>query len=217
MFVEVVRLLDDTALWFLRQLKRNGSNTPDARGLLARCREAAQRLAPQLPALLPSAQLDAWYVRRRELEDAGVESSLAARVASGEIATAVLDSAEVAACSERSLELVASVYFGIGTVLDYQGIAERAMALPIATHWDLLARAAALEEFARLKRALTVSALEQSRGIDAPDVIVESWRAKHQDAIDCYTRLLTELRASGTASLSMLLVVVREIAALERG
>jgi glutamate dehydrogenase len=213
MFVDVVRLLDDTSLWFLGHLKHNRQ---DAKGLLARCHEAAQRLAPQLPALLPSAQLDAWYARRRELEEAGVESSLAARVASGEIATAVLDSAEVAACSERSLELVASVYFGIGTVLDYRGIAERAMALPISTHWDLLARAAALEEFARLKRALTVSALEQSRGIDAPDVIVESWRAKHAEAIDRYTRLLGELRASGGASLSMLLVVVREMAALER-
>jgi glutamate dehydrogenase len=169
-----------------------------------------------LPALLPAAQLDAWYGRRRELEDAGVESSIAARVASGEIATAVLDSAEVAACSERSLELVASVYFGIGTLLDYRGIAERAMALPISTHWDLLARAAALEELARLKRALTVSALEASRGIDEADVIVESWRARRQDALDRYTRLLAELRASGGASLSMLLVVVREMAVLER-
>jgi glutamate dehydrogenase len=213
MFVDVVRLLDDTALWFLGHLKHNKQ---DAKGLLARCREAVQRLAPQLPALLPAAQLDAWYGRRRELEEAGVESTLAARVASGDIATAVLDSAEVAACSERSLELVASVYFGIGTELDYGGIAERAMALPISTHWDLLARAAAMEEFARLKRALTVSALEQSRGIDAPDVIVESWRAKHAEAIERYTRLLTELRASGGASLSMLLVVVREMAALER-
>ncbi len=57
---------------------------------------------------------------------------------------------------------------------------------------------------------------KSSRGIDAADVIVESRRVKHQDAIDRYTRLLTELRASGTASLSMLLVVVREMAALER-
>lgn len=216
MFVDVVRLLDDTSLWFLRHLKHGGSGAQEARGVLGRCREAAQRLAPQLLALLPATQLDAWYARRRELEDAGVESRLAARVASGEIATAVLDSAEVAACSERSLELVASVYFGIGTLLDYRAIAERAMALPIATHWDLLARAAALEELARLKRALPISALEKSRGIDAPDVIVESWRARRESAINQYTRLLAELRASGGASLSMLLVVVREMAVLER-
>jgi glutamate dehydrogenase len=47
-------------------------------------------------------------------------------------------------------------------------------------------------------------------------VIVESWRAKREVALDRYTRLLTELRASGGASLSMLLVVVREMAVLER-
>lgn len=213
MFVEVVRLLEGATLWFLRHLKQRLNETAT---LPARCREAAQRLAPQLPALLPAADLEAWYGRRRELEDAGVESGLAARVASGEISTAVLDSAEVASNCDRSLELVASVYFAIGTLLNYGWIAERAMALPAATHWDLLARAGALEELARLKRALTVSALEESRGIDTPEVIVESWRAKRQDALERYARLVTELRATGGASLSMLLVVVREMAVLER-
>ncbi|SAL12580.1 NAD-glutamate dehydrogenase [Caballeronia telluris] len=213
MFVEVVRLLEGTTLWFLRRLKER---TGDGSVLLARCREAAARLAPQLPALLPVADLESWYARRRELEDAGVESGLAARVASGDISTAVLDSAEVAANCDRPLEVVASVYFAIGTLLDYGWIAERAMALPTATHWDLLARAAALEELARLKRALTVSALEASRGIDSADVIVDSWRAKRADALERYARLLAELRAAGGASLSMLLVVVREMAVLER-
>ncbi|SAL12943.1 NAD-glutamate dehydrogenase [Caballeronia terrestris] len=213
MFVEVVRLLEGATLWFLRHLKQR---TNGASALLTRCREAAQRLAPQLPALLPAADLESWYERRRELEDAGVEGSLAARVASGEISTAVLDSAEVAANCDRPLEVVASVYFAIGTLLNYGWIAERAMSLPAANHWDLLARAAALEELARLKRALTVSALEESRGIESAEVIVESWRAKRVDALERYARLVTELRATGGASLSMLLVVVREMAVLER-
>jgi glutamate dehydrogenase len=213
MFVEVVRLLEGSTLWFLRHLKER---TNDAPSLIARCREAAQRLAPQLPVLLPAADLETWYARRRELEDAGVESGLAARVASGDISTAVLDSAEVAANCDRALEVVASVYFAIGTLLNYEWIAERAMSLPAATHWDLLARAGALEELARLKRALTVSALEQSRGIDSAEGIVENWRSKRQDALERYARLVTELRATGGASLSMLLVVVREMAVLER-
>jgi len=111
--------------------------------------------------------------------------------------------------------VVAGVYFAIGTLLNYGWIAERALALPAATHWDLLARAAALEELARLKRALTVSALEQTRDIDTTEVIVENWRSKRQGAVERYARLLAELRATGGASLSMLLVVVREIAMLE--
>jgi glutamate dehydrogenase len=61
-----------------------------------------------------------------------------------------------------------------------------------------------------------VSALEASRGIDSANVIVDSWRAKREDALERYARLLTELRAAGGASLSMLLVVVREMTVLER-
>src|SRR5260370_1278498 len=155
--------------------------------LQARYSEPMQRhplkreiLAPQLPALLPASELGEWTERRRVLEEAGVEGGLAAKVASGEVPTAVLDSAEVAANCGRSLEVVASVYFAIGTLLNYGWIAERAMALPAATHWDLLARAAALEELARLKRALTISALEQTRDIDATEVIVENWRSRRE-------------------------------------
>ena len=79
-----------------------------------------------MPALLPAGELEAWIERRRVLEEAGVEEVLAAQAASGEIPTAVLDSAEVAASCGRSLEVVASVYFAIGTLLNYGWIAERA-------------------------------------------------------------------------------------------
>ncbi len=85
--------------------------------------------------LLPSDECDALCEQRRELEEAGVETGLAAQVASGAVSTAVLDSAEVAASSERSLEVVEGVYFAIGTLLNYGWIAERALALPAATHW----------------------------------------------------------------------------------
>jgi len=216
MFVDVVRLLEGATLWFLRHLKVSTEHASLAVERVARCREAAQRLAPQLSALLPTGELEEWTERRRVLEEAGVDQRLAAQAASGEIPTAVLDSAEVAANCDRSLETVASVYFAIGTLLNYSWIAERAMALPATTHWDLLARAAALEELARLKRALTVSALEQTRDIDTPEVIVENWRSRREAAVERYARLLAELRATSGASLSMLLVVVREIATLER-
>jgi glutamate dehydrogenase len=217
MFVDAVRMLEGATLWFLRHLKvSTGESAADVERV-ARCREAAQRLGPQLPTLLPADEFEGWSERRRVLEEAGVEPGLAAQVTSGDASTAVLDSAEVAASSERGLEVVASVYFAIGTLLNYSWIVERAMALPSATHWDVLARAAALEELARLKRALTVSALEQTRDSDSADAIVENWRARRQAAVERYGRLLTELRATNGASLSMLLVVVREMAMLERG
>jgi glutamate dehydrogenase len=219
MFVEVARLMERAALWFLRQLQteqgvREGSGV---RALIERCREAAARLAPRLPALLPSAELEALDERRGLLEQAGVDSELAGRVASGEISVAVLDIAEVAANAAQPLELVAGVYFALGTVLDYGFIAERASALPTHTHWDMLARAAALAELARLKRALTASALARAPERATAETIAAAWREQRAPQLARFAQLVAEQRASGGASLSMLLVLVREMTVLERG
>jgi glutamate dehydrogenase len=214
MFVEVARLVEHSALWFLRHLQVGGG--ADVPGLLARCREAAGRLAPQWPALLPAADLEALSERRRVLTDAGVDSELAVRIASGEISASLLDIAEVASTCGRSLELVAGVYFALGTLLNYGWISERAAALPAPTHWDMLARATALAELTRLKRALTTSALADADEASTPDALVHAWRDKRAAQLERYTRLLADLRATGGASLSMLLVIVREMAALER-
>jgi glutamate dehydrogenase len=214
MFVEVARLVERAALWFLRQLQSGAVS--DVTDLLTRCRDAAQRLASQWPALLPAADLEALSERQRVLVDAGVDSELAVRVASGEISAAVLDIAEVAAKCGKDLERVAGVYFALGTLLNYGWISERANALPTPTHWDTLARAAALAELARLKRALTTSALMGAGEASTPDELVETWREQRAAPLERYARLLADLRASGGSSLSVLLVIVREMALLER-
>jgi glutamate dehydrogenase len=80
----------------------------------------------------------------------------------------------------------------------------------------MLARAAALAEIARLKRTLATSALAESADSTAPETIVHAWRERRDAALQRYDHLLADLRASGGASLAVLLVVVREIAVLER-
>ena len=111
MFVDVARLLERAALWFLRHLQSGAVADGGVTELIARCRDAAERLAPQLPSLLPAADLEALSERQRVLVEAGVDSALAVRVASGDISAALLDIAEVAATSNRSLELVAGSIF----------------------------------------------------------------------------------------------------------
>ncbi|CAG9235712.1 NAD-specific glutamate dehydrogenase [Paraburkholderia sabiae] len=216
MFVEITKLLERAALWFLRHLQSGEVMNGGVTALIARCRDAAQRLAPQLPMLLPAAELEALSERQRVLVDAGVDSELAVRVASGDIPAALLDIAEVSATTDRSLELVAGVYFALSTQLNYGWIGERAESLPTSTHWDVMARAAALAELARLKRVLATSALTEAPEATTAEGVVEAWRAKREDALARYAQLLTDLRAAGGASLSMLLVIVREMATLER-
>ncbi len=219
MFVDVARLMERATLWFLRQLQ-TAQIARDSEGvcaLIERCRDAVARLGPRLSTLLPGGELEALDARRRALEEAGVDSELAARVASGELSASMLDIAEVAASASRPLELVAGVYFELGTVLDYGFIGERASALPTHTHWDMLARAAALAELARLKRTLTASALAHAPERASTEAIAAAWRDNRAPQLERFAQLIAEQRASGGASLSMLLVLVREMAVLERG
>jgi glutamate dehydrogenase len=219
MFVEVARLVERSALWFLRHLQTSAECThrDGVAALIARCRDAAQRLAPQLPELLPEQDLESLRERQRALVEAGVDDELAMRVVSREISAAVLDIADVAAVSARELELVAGVYFSLATQLNYAFIAERAASLPTHTHWDVLARAAALVEFARLRRAVTTSALAEAPELNTVQAIAGAWRDKRIEPLERYARLIAEQKATGGTSLSMLLVLVREMAMLERG
>ncbi|WP_109482988.1 NAD-glutamate dehydrogenase [Paraburkholderia sp. C35] len=215
MFVEVVKLLERAALWILPQLQSAGAKNGGVTELIVRCRDAVQRLAPQLPMLLPACDLEALSERQRVLVDAGVDSELAVRVASGDIPAALLDIAEVASATQRGLELVAGVYFALGTQLNYGWIDERAAELPTPAHWDLIARAGALGEFGRLKRALATAALAEAPDATAAQAVVDAWRSKREGALAHYAQLLTDVRAAGGASLSMLLVVVGSMATLE--
>jgi glutamate dehydrogenase len=213
MFGEVAVLLERACLWFIRYLRSGGQ----AGAELARFTQAAQWLLPQLPRLLPPADAAALAEHARTFSDAGVDEALALRVAGSEISAAALDIAEVANACERSLDLVAGVYFALDSHLSFSWLRERALALPSDTHWDLLARTTTLEDLGRLKRALTVSVLSQQGELESPEAMIDAWRASRHGALERFTRMLADQRASGAAGLSMLSVAVREIGMLERG
>lgn len=170
-----------------------------------------------MPRLLPPADAAALAEHARTFSDAGVDEALALRVAGSEISAAALDIAEVANACERSLDLVAGVYFALDSHLSFSWLRERALALPSDTHWDLLARTTTLEDLGRLKRALTVSVLSQQGELESPEAMIDAWRASRHGALERFTRMLADQRASGAAGLSMLSVAVREIGMLERG
>ncbi|WER44584.1 NAD-glutamate dehydrogenase [Cupriavidus sp. WKF15] len=212
MFSAVGQLLERACLWFIRYLRTGGT----AEAGMARFAQSAQWLTPQLPALLPQADAAALAERAQALTEAGVEPALAQKVASRDIAAAALDIAEVAASCNRPLELVAGVYFALDTQLSFNWLRERAQALPADTHWDLLARTTTLDDLGRLKRALMTSVLAQSGDYDTAEALIDAWRANRQAALERFTRMLTDQRASGATGLSMLSVAIREIGMLER-
>jgi len=214
MFGGLGRLLERATLWFVRYLRAGGTVEPGA----ARFAQAAQWLVPRLQdgSLLPQADCTTLAERTHALEEAGVETLLARHVAASDTLAAALDIAEVATASQRSLDLVAGVYFALDTHLNFNWLRDRALALPSDTHWDLLARTTTLDDLGRLKRALTTSVLAQSAQGEKPEPLIEAWQANRRGALEHFARMQAEQRAAGAGGLAMLAVAVKEIGMLER-
>ena len=202
--------------WFLRHLQSGAVADGGVTELIARCRDAAERLAPQLPSLLPAADLEALSERQRVLVEAGVDSALAVRVASGDISAALLDIAEVAATSNRSLELVAGSISRSARCLTTAGSASarrRCRRRRTGTCW----RARPRSRKSRASSARWHRAHSRNHRIRPRRRRSSAHGARAAKPRSCATEhLLADLRASGGASLAVLLVVVREMAVLER-
>ncbi|MBO4120239.1 NAD-glutamate dehydrogenase [Cupriavidus gilardii] len=214
MFAGLARLLEGATLWLLRRRPTNGAPA----GARPDYAAAAVWLTPRLPTLLAEHEAAALTQRRESLTALGIDDTLALQVAAGDIAVAALDIAEVASGCERSLAQVADVYFALDRHLSFGWLRERAQALPADTHWDLLARTTTLDDLDRLKRALTVSVLQQAGGgtrEEGADGLIERWRQARHAPLERFGRMLADQRAAGATGLSMLSVATREIGMLE--
>jgi len=95
--------------------------------------------------------------------------------------------------------------------LQYSWINARVAALPIDTHWQILARTAAADDLTALRRALTGSVLRLSNGLDTPAALIEAWRAESHTTLEYYLHLIAAQQTASAVDLSMLSVLLREI------
>jgi len=207
MFGEVGELLERATLWFLHR----GSEFAEIETTVARFKAEVERLVPQVSNLLAPEDARALSTRQETLAQSGATPNLALRVAGAPVIAAVLDIAEVAAICERSLELVAGVYFMLDMHLHYSWISARVSALPVDTHWQMLARTAAFDDLTALRRALTISVLRLSATLDTPDTLIEAWRADFHTPLEYYLHLIADQQSASSVDLSMLSVLLREM------
>ena len=207
MFVDVSGLIEQASFWFLHRHEQGET----IKTTVMRLRQAADQLGPQLCTLLTASDAEALQIKKDALIQAEVPEVLARRVASAEWIGAVLDIAEVAAATGRSLELVAGVYFALDRNLNFGWIRECVMALPVETHWQTLARTALQSDLMALQRTLTTHVLKLSPTLELAHDMIEFWQTSNRVPLERYRSLLTDFQMGGHVDLAMLSVAVREM------
>jgi glutamate dehydrogenase len=128
--------------------------------------EPVQATMLALPELLTGRELAAYDERRSALVGQGVPEELAARVASYDVAYALLNVVEIATRDGLQPKDVARVHFALGDRLGISVLQQRIVGLPRADQWQTMARAALRDDLHAVHAQLTAEVLSSTEADD---------------------------------------------------
>ncbi|TDR85423.1 NAD-glutamate dehydrogenase [Enterovirga rhinocerotis] len=161
-------------VWFIRNVDFKSRTLDDVVG---QYRDGAAGVADSLEQTLPQASLEAWAARREAMEADGVPADLARRLAA---LPEMIDAPDIVLVSRRSevpVTQVAATHFALDGIFGLGALVEAGAAIPVADHFDRLARDRAIDAVSLAHRRLTSEVV--ARGGD-----VEAWHASRDGEID---------------------------------
>ncbi|KUJ84902.1 NAD-glutamate dehydrogenase [Microbulbifer flavimaris] len=174
--------------------------------------ESVQRVIRALPDVLSGEPHREWERRYRRLLEANVPDEMALLAASPTYLFSALGISESARASERPVEEVARVYFGLADLLDLSWFGFQIIDLPVESFWQAQARETSMDDLDSQLASLAVNMLRLSSGseLDA-DGAMERWSVIMAPALQRWKGILTELKASPTSDFAMFTVALREL------
>jgi glutamate dehydrogenase len=206
MLTEAGRLTVRATSWMLRSARLDAP----MRVMIETFRPGVESLYAHLPELLDSQARTRIEEPAARWMQAGVPAEIANRVAALDILFAALDVVEIAQDAKRPVETVAGVYFRLGSKLGLGWLRERVGKIVGDSHWHTLAKGAMRDDLAAVQRTLARNVLAGGEGDQATN-LVGAWEGRSASPLDRASRLLGELRATGTPDLAMLSVALREL------
>ncbi|SCK56967.1 glutamate dehydrogenase (NAD) [Streptomyces sp. WMMB 714] len=170
----------------------------------------------ELPKLLKGDDRDWHQTILDRLDEAGVPSELAVRVAGFSAAFSALDVVAVTDRTGVQLLDVAAVYYDLADRLGITQLQERVSELPRADRWQSMARAAIREDLYAAHQLIAADVLSEGGGKATPEQRYEKWEAKNHTILTRARATLDEIQSSETFDLANLSVAMRTMRTLLR-
>ena len=213
MLIDARRLVERSTRWLVRARQRS----IDIAATIEQFAPGVAVLAASLPDLLDEGDRAAWEAKVEKLQAAGVPPELARRVAGMPSSFPTLDIVEVSEATERSLDAVIEVYFGLGGRLQLNWLRDRIAELPRIDRWQALARSALRDDLYSLHRALTQEVLQGAPATPGVQAELDVWTAANAGGVERCRAMLADIRATRTYDLTTLPVALREVRNLLQG
>ncbi len=192
--LEIKRLLDRQALWFLR----NGSQPLAVEETVAHFAPGIRVLTEGADELLSSFARMSLAARRKQFAEQGLDEDLARRMALLDPLAAATDVVEISRQTRRGVVDGAAAYFAVGEALGLDRLVSAAEAMKLESHWETLARGSLLDELSAHQRALAATALVGDASLPGQKA-AETWVAAHARGVNNLKQMIADCEAGGVS------------------
>ncbi|CCQ11836.1 NAD-specific glutamate dehydrogenase [Pseudoalteromonas luteoviolacea B = ATCC 29581] len=148
----------------------------------------------------------------RKLENEGVPAHIALRIESLSSLFSVMDLAEVAYKTNKSICLVSETYFKLGAKMGLHWFLDQITKQPVANHWQALARASYREELDWQQRSLSEVVLHNfSEGANDVENQIDNWMDSQTLLLQRWKQMLAEFKTSQSHDFAKFSVALREL------
>ncbi|WP_010552658.1 NAD-glutamate dehydrogenase [Pseudoalteromonas arctica] len=208
MLYQLRRTVRRTTRWFLRH--RNKSQTIEQG--IEFFAPTFKDLSDNLNTYMIEKENDRIVIEANKLIDAGVPVDIAKRIVSLSSLFSVMDLAEVANNSGKSISMVSNTYFKLGARMGLHWFLEQITKQPVANHWQALARSSYREELDWQQRTLSEVVLNSFEGDESDvDSQIDEWMDSQDLLLQRWKQMLAEFKTSQSHDFAKFSVALREL------
>ncbi|MEL0656939.1 NAD-glutamate dehydrogenase [Pseudoalteromonas issachenkonii] len=208
MLYQLRRTVRRATRWFLRH--RNKSQTIEQG--IEFFAPTFKDLSDNLNTYMIEKENDRIVIEANKLIDAGVPTDIAKRIVSLSSLFSVMDLAEVANSSGKSISMVSNTYFKLGARMGLHWFLEQITKQPVANHWQALARSSYREELDWQQRTLSEVVLNSFEGDESDvDSQIDEWMDSQDLLLQRWKQMLAEFKTSQSHDFAKFSVALREL------
>jgi glutamate dehydrogenase len=193
---------------------RSRQNTIVIRDLVDYFQSSVKALSEHMPNPLASKDRLALNRQIKYLMAAGVPRELAQQVSRMLMLASAMDLVEVAKQRQSDIEIVAGVYFNLGSSLEFHWVRDQIAKLSVQTHWHTMAKTRLIDTLNKHQRDLTSQLMVTIKKQKNTKKMIEHWAEDNRFAYDRHARMITDLKARSSVDFAMLSVVVAGVGSL---
>jgi glutamate dehydrogenase len=204
---KIRRILRRTCRWYIR----HGGKINNIEKSIIRYKPAFKAVSENLGSYLVAAEFEEVQADTKRLIEAKVPKEIAYRVAGLSNMFSSMDLAQIAETEKRPVEVVARLYYQLGSRFELHWFLEQINQQSVSNHWQALARASYREELDWQQRSLTTVLLNIEPGETDADKILNDWCKTNKNVLKRWFHMMAEFKTSDNHEFAKFSVALREL------